>query len=122
MASFVERTKKVVDAADASGGAVDEGTAKKYPNLVECFTARAVIEGRDQPRFKVSVFVQDGVFKVIVTDKVQGICCFVACERLEGLWKALEEALADEDYDWRLDRFAGAKKASRVKKKDGQGQ
>lgn len=120
MAGFVDRVKRVVDAPESAAGVLDEGTTKKCPNVVEMLTARAVIDGRDQARYSVGVFVGEGVFKCRVTDKVLSICCFVAAPRLEGLWKALEDALADEGYDWRLDRFAGSLKASRVKKKGGQ--
>jgi len=114
---FLDVPRKV--AADGRSGApvADSQAEKKWPTLLEALTTQADIDGRRTNRFSLSLFIGEGVWKAILRDKQDAIACWVASKTLSGLWDVLEAALLDPEHEWRQDRFAGAEKASRTKRK-----
>lgn len=47
------------------------------------------------------VFAEGGKLKVCLTDRQEGVRCFVTATTWESLWKAVESILASGDGDWR---------------------
>lgn len=115
--SFLDRTRKVADAGGSAESLEDRQAREKLPTLIEALTMRAVIDGRETNRFSLSIFINDGVWKAIVRDKVDMIACWVASKTLSGLIPTVEAALLDPDHEWRVDRYGGGEVAKRTRKK-----
>jgi hypothetical protein len=53
-----------------------------------------------------SFFRQDGLFKVCLRDRSQGLVAFLSAMTLDELLAKLEAALTDVQLDWRKDKYA----------------
>ena len=117
MEDAVSEFLKAIKAAKASAGQranyADEELASAFPSCAQAMTMLYQEGGKWVNRFSLSAFLAEGVFKVSLRDKQEGVVLFLTLESFADLWKGLEEALNDPEADWRLDRFAGHGEASR---------
>jgi len=81
--------------------ATDEGFAKKYPTILEYLTTTKWDDGTAREASKLSLFIEDGVFKVAVNDVDLKRSLYTSGETLEGALRATEKALQMPEADWR---------------------
>lgn len=117
MGGYFDRAKKVAEEKGKAGPLKDPTFLRDYPLLAEVLTARTEVGGRDQNRCSMSIFVHDGLWKVVLRDKQDQTCLWVASQTLAKLFDAVETALESPETEWRLDRYQGHETAKRVKKK-----
>lgn len=93
-----------------TGSAVSDPLAeKKYPNLFTLMTA--LLDDDKQPRrvATLTLFADDGAFKVCLNERNVSLSLWAASETLEGVWEALEARLSVDDVDWKESRPEGNK-------------
>lgn len=100
--------------SEASGGSklalADEASLKKYPTLVEYLTTLRWEDGTDRKPSSLSIFVEDGAWKVAVNDKDLQRSLYISGETLQDALGSVEKALRGENADWRAWNAAKGKK------------
>lgn len=90
----------------SSGGDLrDEVFAATFPAIAEYLTLTKWESGKPRKTTTLTLFVEDGAFKVCVNDRDGGRVAFVTGNALGEVWDALEGGLATASLDWR--RAAG---------------
>lgn len=117
MAGFFERAKKREEPASGITPLRDEVALKKFPTLVEVLGARMEAAWGETNRCSLSIWLQDGRWRVILKDKQDGTALWLTTDTLAKVFEGLEAALNDPNTIWRNDRFAGNQEANRKKKK-----
>lgn len=72
-----------------------------YPHLWEFGTEAAFSDGSHRPLPTLTVFVEDGVWKLCLNDRAEGEIAFTAGATLTDALNALERGLRDGTLDWR---------------------
>jgi hypothetical protein len=105
MASFLKRrangdrtTKQI---ASQALEAADPAFAKKYPALAEFLATEEWEPGVPRERGTLTLFFEDGQFKVAVNDRDQCVVAFLSKGTFPGLLDALEKGLQGDGLDWR---------------------
>jgi hypothetical protein len=94
----------------------DPAGAKKYPNL-HCLMTALVDEEQNERRVAtLTVFADDGCYKVCLNERNVSLTLWASSETLDGLWEALEARLSVDDVDWREGR---PERPQEAKKKSG---
>jgi len=83
--------------------AEDAGFAATRPATHD-FLSVTLIGGAPRRTGTITVFAEDGRFKVCLNDREHKISCFVASETLLGLLDAVEDILLSGKGDWREPR------------------
>lgn len=110
MAKGFRPSKAPAPAAAAVRLAKTDPFADLYPATWGYLTALTWPDGSPRETASVTVFLQEGLLKVCCRDRANGRICFAAAEGWEGLWLALEAALAADKADWRADKAPGTRK------------
>ncbi len=79
----------------------DEGFGKKFPTLLEYMTTTKWEDGTAREVSKLSIFIEDGLFKCAVNDTDLKRSLYVSGETFEGALRAAEKAIQDTNADWR---------------------
>lgn len=115
--SFLDRARKIVGGVPGELCVQDPGLEKIAPNVHVALTC-PFDEGKGSGnRFSLTIFAADGVWKVILRDKQEGLALWIASKTFSGWVGVLEKALSDPETQWRRDRFSGAEQASRTRRK-----
>jgi len=80
----------------------DEGFGKKYPTLLEYLSTTKWDDGTPRDASKLSIFIEDGLFKCAVNDTDLKRSLYVSGDTLEGALRAAEKALQSPEADWRV--------------------
>jgi hypothetical protein len=86
-------------AADVSGPLL-----AKHPALAEWLTAVAWDDGKPRQVGTLMVLAEGGLWKAWLHDRAQARACWLAAERLDALFAAIEETVASGRGDWRPDK------------------
>ena len=82
----------------------------KCPSLVEHLSAEQWDDGTPRERSTLTVFIEEGQFKLCLNDRNQGSSLFVASQSLREAVKALEKRLdGSQAADWRPWKRKGRK-------------
>lgn len=81
--------------------AADTKFAEKFPTILEYLTDAKWEDGTDREVSSVTVFVEDGYFKLALNDKDLRRSLYVTGETLEKALLALEKGLNGQTADWR---------------------
>jgi hypothetical protein len=100
MAKFVQELDRKALSAAARVAATDVEMAKEYPALMEYLTLLTIGKEPRQPS-RLSLFSEDGVFKVFLNDPHTARYACVSGKTVKGVLRALEEVLANGEVDWR---------------------
>jgi hypothetical protein len=76
----------------------------RWPALLEFITSRAWPDGTLRQSGTLLLFADEGRLKVCLSDRDQGVVCFVTGDGVMGLLDAAEQLLRDGDGDWRPQR------------------
>lgn len=90
-----------------SGGLGDMEFRTSYPALAEYLTCEQYPDGTPRQKATLSVFHEDGVFKMCINERDQGLVLFVAEERYSVLLEALELVLQEDRPPWRKSKGKG---------------
>lgn len=93
----------------------DPAAVAETPSLWAYLTQSAWEDGTPRLTSSLLLFEQDGFLKVMLRDRENGLCLWVAAPNLSSAFAAVELALSDPTVEWRLDRQAGHDSAKRVK-------
>jgi hypothetical protein len=86
----------------SSGGEVADATFRAdYPNLAEFLCTTRWPDGAARVPGTALAFVEAGRVKVCLSDKDQGLVCFVSAAEWLSAWVAAEDALGGDSGDWR---------------------
>jgi len=77
------------------------------PILHEFLTAVVDDDGKARQTSSLVVFVEDGMFKVCLSERDHGLCLWGASSTLQGAMEAIEVSLSAEHVDWRQKRSEG---------------
>lgn len=102
-----ERPSWVVPGGVSGNGgfaaAHDDDTRKRFPTLFDFLTLTGW-GGKARKTGTMLVFCEDGKWKACVTDRDGGHYAFHSSDTLEGLLKALDDALRGGALDWRVSK------------------
>lgn len=90
------------------------GAFSVTPAVVEYLTAVCYPDGSNRERSTISVFIEDGVVKVCLSDRDQARTLWRSGVSVEDALMALESCVVDGTADWRR---SGAGKATQPKRK-----
>lgn len=90
-----------------SGGVGDKEFSATYPALTEYLTCERYPDGSPREKATLSVFHEDGLFKMCINERDQGLVLFVAEERFSVLLEALELVLQEDRPPWRKSKAKG---------------
>lgn len=103
--------------AGAEGGGIEDAEwFVNYPTLYDHLTQTKWPDGTARELSTVTLFADGGVVKVLLKDRALGHCLWAASKTFSDVFAVLEGLLNDPGADWREDRNAPGKKASRVNK------
>jgi hypothetical protein len=86
-----------------------------YPTLWEHLTQAVWEDGTPRKTSSMTFFSDGPVMKVVLKDKEAGLCLWMACPSMDGLFMLTEAALNDTTTVWRLDRQESGGKSTRVR-------
>jgi len=93
----------------------DPAAVDETPLLWGYLTQSVWEDGTPRATSSLLLFEQDGFLKLMLRDRENGLCLWVAAPNLSSAFAAVELALSDPTTEWRLDRQAGNDQAKRVK-------
>lgn len=93
----------------------DAVAAESWPLLWSHLTQTAWEDGTPRVTSSLLLFAGDGSLKIMLRDRSQGLCLWIASPSLSDAFTAIELALGDPNTEWRIDRQVEGEKASRVK-------
>lgn len=79
----------------------DDKFAKKYPTVLEYLTDVQWDDGTERERSTVSLFIEDGAFKLALNDKALRRSLYVTADTMEAAFSVLERSLQAPQADWR---------------------
>lgn len=94
----------------------DPDAQREFPTLWDHLTQTRWEDGTARIPSTLMIFVADGMVKVMLRDRAEGLCLWVSAPNLASVWDAIELSLSDPSVEWRMDRQMEGQKASRVKK------
>jgi len=101
----------------AAGALVPEGqTAEcvempvRWPEIYHHLVDSVWPDGKARETSSLTVFAEDGLFKVCLNNKAEGFVCFMSGPGFYAVLDALQESLADGSVDWRKSRAAPKRK------------
>lgn len=97
----MKRREKTPEGQVAVAAAQDAAWAKKFPTMYDYMVKLHFDDGSSRQVSKVSIFVENGVWKAALNDPEERCSVYVAGETVEGALKALEAALASGNAEWR---------------------
>lgn len=92
--------------ADATFHWEDSDLNKHCPQLFEILSKRKTPVGEREPG-RLSVFVDEGNLKCLITCPSEARIAFVTLDRLYGLFDRLEDLIVSGKIDWRKDKRNG---------------
>lgn len=95
---------------------VDVKAQKSWPTLWAYMTQLRWEDDTPREPSGLTLFVQDGMFKVLLKDNATSCVLWSAGTSFFGALDAIEAALAVPQPDWRMDRRAGGGVAKKGKK------
>jgi hypothetical protein len=87
----------------------DPRFVKKFPGLWELLTQTKYPDESPRERSSLTLFVEEGVFKLVVSEKTRELSCWATGPTFEGALDALEKRLTSDSPEWRS-RPSGKKK------------
>lgn len=100
-ALYREKRKPVSDDALGSDAPFDADFSGRMPALAEYLTVPSGGEGKRAETATLTVFCEDGRFKLCLNDRSDQLVCFVSAESFSGALEELERVLSDGSADWR---------------------
>lgn len=95
----------------------DDAWLGDYPLILEHLTAPTFDDGTRRETSTLMVFVQHGLWMLMLRDRAEGYCAWMPGETLEEAFQRLEAALdAGDPSLWRLDRRPGTEDVAKRKK------
>jgi len=79
----------------------DEKFVKKYPALWMFLTALEYEPGKPRERSSLTMFVEEGCFKLCLTERTKECSCWATGPTYEEALKALEERITSAAPEWR---------------------
>lgn len=79
----------------------EDGFAKKHPLLLSYLQDVSYDDGSSREPSSMSVFVEDGLFKIALNDRDLKRSAYVSADTLSGCMAALEAQLGKGVADWR---------------------
>lgn len=105
---------KAVDTSSAT--LIDVKAQKQWPTLWSYMTQSRWDDDTPRATSGLTIFVQDGLFKVLLKENEQSLCLWAAGIGLYPALDAIEAALCTPAPDWRTDRRAGGGVAKKGRK------
>lgn len=93
-----------------------EGFVKNFPLLAEHLTHTTYSDGTSRQTSTLLIFTSDGVWKAMLKDRAEKLCCFVTAEDFDSVLMALEDAVSDPATVWRVDNWDSGGPSTRKKK------
>lgn len=81
-----------------------------YPHLEEFITRIRWEDGTLRVPGSITVFSEEGVFKVWLNDKDARVGCCISAGTLDDLWEAVERVVQGDGGDWRRDKGSASGK------------
>jgi hypothetical protein len=110
MAGFACRRAHRADLSHVGGYDGHEADRKCLPTLVEFLTRDVYEDGSSRALGTLKIQVQEGVLRAVLTDREEGLVAFVTLDGLVACLDTLEGVLAGDKADWRVDKYAQAKR------------
>jgi len=85
----------------AKASVADATFEKRFPRIFEYMTLLHFDDGTARELSKVSLFVENGKFKAALNDHAERCSLYVAADSVDGVLKALEASLGQENPEWR---------------------
>lgn len=79
----------------------DPAASKKYPSLYCLMTALLDDAGGPRRVATLTVFADDGAFRVCLNERNVSLSLWAASDTLDGVWEALEARLSVDEVDWK---------------------
>jgi len=99
------QAKPAVPVPGPKGGVVtDVAFTRQLPALFEYLTLRSYENGTPRQTACMTVFCEDGLFKVCLNDRDAQRSAWVASETFQGALVALEAGLVEDSHQWRQAR------------------
>jgi len=102
------------DVKATSGGEATEpavcGLSASLPGVWEMLSCSAYSDGSRRVLSTLLLFVDEGMVKVCLNDRDQGLTAWFSGETITSCLQGLEEALARDSLQWRAPATAGRKK------------
>jgi hypothetical protein len=92
--------------------AADPVLKKRCPAIHE-FLTLTELDKKARQTSTVSIFQDSGRWKMSLADKDNDCSLYVTADTVEGLWDALEDAVKDENADWRSWKKGGSSKGKK---------
>jgi hypothetical protein len=87
--------------ASGTPAAVDLGAERKFPAIITLLTATVGDDGKARKTSTLTIVCEDGLFKGGIRDREAQASLWRSSKTLDGLLKALEDALVGGEADWR---------------------
>jgi hypothetical protein len=110
--SFVKKAL-ARQASSVRGVEASDAALKKRCPAIHEFLTLTEVDKKSRQTSTVSIFQDGGRWKASLADKDNDCSLYVTSDTVDGLWDALEEALKDENADWRSWKKAGAAKGKK---------
>lgn len=110
--SFVKKAL-ARQASTVRGQEAADPTLKKRCPAIHEFLTLTEVDKKARQTSTLSIFQDGGRWKASLADKDNDCSLYVTAETVEGLWEAMEEALKDDQADWRTWKKGGAAKGKK---------
>lgn len=85
----------------AKASVADPQFEKRFPRVWEYLTLLHFDDGSARELSKLSIFVENGKFKVALNDAAEKASLYVSGDTVDGVLKALESTLGHDNPEWR---------------------
>jgi len=107
---FIKSSLQKARSADVPMACGDTKLSKDCPALFEFLTCSKNDDGSERKTSTMTVFYDQGSFKVFLNDRDSQMSLCVTSPTLSGLWDALDDAITSDDPGWRPIRQPSAPK------------
>lgn len=104
MSDFRSKQRVPSHVDDVEAVIVDETFSSKCPALFEFLTVLPDDAPKSAKTASLTLFTEDGLFKICLSDRVTGLVCFVSGETYQETLMGLEAGLSNGTVDWRSPR------------------
>ena len=99
--SFLDQLKEAQGKKLAGTSCADEKFQKQYPALFEYMTATAFSDGQERTPCSITVFAEDGQFKVCLAERDLDMTLWGTGETFQEALRCVEDRLKGPNPDWR---------------------
>lgn len=104
MSEFRKRQRVPAHVSDVTLEVVDQDFQSVFPAIFEFLCVLPDDAGPQAKTASLTMFTEDGLFKVCLSDRVSGLVCFFSADTFKEVLEALEAGLCHGSADWRSPR------------------